>query len=117
MPFLWLEHIPFDILPTQDGLQRPAVHATIVEGMKLEAHSDLLRAAVGSRSQKARFMRRLREERRKLLRQLKRIHVEVSISRAECRALRLQAAKVMALSVSLESLVRAPATVVKRDRP
>lgn len=48
----------------------------------------------------------LRKENRNLLQQLKQIYVQVSISGAKCRALRLQAVEVMTLGVSLESRSR-----------
>ncbi|KAJ5139210.1 uncharacterized protein N7515_004058 [Penicillium bovifimosum] len=60
--------------------------------------------AAMSQSRAAVFLRGLRRERRRLLRQLKQIYEQVEISEAECRGLCYQAIKVMALSVLLESL-------------
>lgn len=62
--------------------------------------------AAPSQSQAAVFLRGLRRERRRLLRQLKQIRVQTGISEAECRVLRHQAIKVMGLSILLESLIR-----------
>jgi hypothetical protein len=67
--------------------------------------------AAPSQSQAAVSLRGLRRERRRLLRQLKQIRVQVGISEAECRVLRHQAIKVMALSVLLESLIHKSITV------
>ena len=67
--------------------------------------------AAPSQSQAAVFERGLRRERRRLLRQIKQIRVQVEISEAECRGVRHQAIKVMAFSILLETLVQKYATV------
>lgn len=63
------------------------------------------------RSQAEVFSRGLRRERRRLLRQLKQIRVLVGITEAECRVLRHQAIKVMAISILLETLIQKSTTV------
>jgi hypothetical protein len=66
--------------------------------------------AAPSQSQAAVFLRGLRRERRRLLRQLKQIRVQVGIAETECRVLRQQAIKVMVLSIFLESLIQKSTT-------
>jgi hypothetical protein len=63
--------------------------------------------ATRSQSQVAGFLRDLRKERRRLLRRLKQIYVQVGgTSEEECRGLRDQAIRVVALSILLESLIQ-----------
>jgi hypothetical protein len=64
-----------------------------------------------SKQSQVEVARGLRKERRRLLRQLKQIRVQVGITEAECRVLRHQAIKVMAISILLETLIQKSTTV------